>query len=522
MSTPKSFYLYDAATHRFHELTDGFTVGRESCDVTCPDDDQLAPVHLRVQLGPSGVSIIDVSEPSSAAGSNAGRVRLNTWPIDRNNPRRIHMGDLIGVGNQRFILTNQNLYRPSPALSASTKTLVRPSDPTVLLPETIKENASSNADESETIELQVRQSRRKTSPARRKSGKKWIPAFIAAGVAFLVIYEPTSPIRKKAASVDISRLKKNLDFARAKAPAADPNPLNLSAAFPGRPSGIWEAKSISGVPEAPRALYLKNVAMDTRHAPLWAMRESTEVLKTFFSLPVQGLNEPFGKQPELEAAADVGCEHVEASSGLPQIQLEHVVSDVLGTHSDLASELLDDKAGPLPLGLFNARLSTLRYPLRDSRIEITSSVVSCDDPPGRRFAFAQQKASLYHALKARLMLAGRVTRHEAHMTRNVSNKYSREAIKGMKLSSQVKGFRNLRLQLAAYTAWLASEGAQSLPHARQVTAEANQLFSGYLENEIADLQQAYDKGAFVYPTVYPPIKTDALLDGNDLLFLSAY
>lgn len=525
MGSPKEQYLYDSSTHLFHLIVDGSTLGRDGGDVNFPDDESLDSIHVRFTIDEKGVSLLDVSLRDE-------RIRVNAYPIQKNVPRRLATGDVVAIGARSFILTSQNQYRPMPMASLTDKTMVRPTDETVLLPEaseppapsraTARAPAKSPTKPAKSIQSATSTPARESTPRDLSFLKRVIPAVIALGVVYLVLADPDGKVRSKFRSLAPAPKSPDLKWAEAPQPQykapSKPNRLALPkesgavmVAGGGTGETYWEAFRFENAPDG--ALFIKNEGTLTKRAPFAAMRESDPVLTRFLALPTGGWNLPLGEQKEAEAAADAACALFSVRpNNLPVITIDQITHEVVTGVTDLAAELQDPRGGPLPEGLYSVRLATIRFPVMDGRVEIVSTPFFCADPAGQRIRFAQQRASLFHAVKTRAALANRLLRHQAERVKTLTTPGAVESLQSMRISSLIKGCRNLSKQAAAFAAWAPAPAWK----------EAGRQLSGYFVDDINELAKQYAIGEAVHPAYYPPIKPDVYLQSGDLLFLSAY
>ena len=518
MDSNRSYFLYDSVTHLFYALSDGTSLGRGGADIAFPDDDDIDVIHLRFHLKDGAITVTDVSE-------NADRARVNSFPIQKKAPRKLSPGELLGVGQRRFIITTQNQYRPMPMASAVDKTMVGPTDATTILPETLAEQKRDAAEAKRKSPSAATLAR--SAPAEKRGGKKIrqiLPALIAAGVAYLILSDPDGAVRVQIRKVRAPRPSPTPDMSWANPttppvkPPSKPNRLVLPAdagavTFTGGGTGetYWEAYQIENAPVG--TLYIKNLGVLTKRAPFAAMKESDRVLREFLKLPVQGWHLPLGPQKEAEAAADAACQLAQTQlSKIPFVTLDQMTDDTVTGITDLKSETQDPRGGPLPDGLYTARFATIRFPLLDSKIELTSIPIRCEDPIGARIKFSQQRATLFHVIKTRAGFAGRLNKHEADRVKTIASPAAIESLKSTRLSSLIKGCRNLILQVNGFVASTTSSEWK----------EAGQQLAGYLSDDINELSKQYAVGENVHPAYFPPIKPNALLQEGDLLFLSAY
>lgn len=104
VSGKKGFFLYDPKNKSFIEIKDGFLCGRDEGDLKFPKDEAISRKHCVFTITEANVFISDL-------GSTNGTL-LNSLNITSGHKRRLYVNDLIVIGNQRFIFTNQNQRIP--------------------------------------------------------------------------------------------------------------------------------------------------------------------------------------------------------------------------------------------------------------------------------------------------------------------------------------------------------------------------------------------------------------------------
>ncbi|MEK6578133.1 MAG: FHA domain-containing protein [Bdellovibrionota bacterium] len=105
MKGSSHYYLYDHRSKLFHELKNGFVVGRMEGDLKFPGDDLMSRSHFRFFITGNDLYIEDLR--------STNQTRVNTVGIRSSFKRRIQLNDLIECGVQRFTLTHQNKYPPA-------------------------------------------------------------------------------------------------------------------------------------------------------------------------------------------------------------------------------------------------------------------------------------------------------------------------------------------------------------------------------------------------------------------------
>jgi pSer/pThr/pTyr-binding forkhead associated (FHA) protein len=99
------FYLYNNDSGEFREVKDLAFVGRADADLDFPDDHLISRRHCRFSIGANDVYIEDFG--------STNQTRVNGVPLTPHKRRRLLLNDVVEVGTQRLILTNQNKRAPS-------------------------------------------------------------------------------------------------------------------------------------------------------------------------------------------------------------------------------------------------------------------------------------------------------------------------------------------------------------------------------------------------------------------------
>jgi hypothetical protein len=99
------YYLYNNGSRSFAEIRDGTVCGRIEGEITYPKDDLISRKHCQFSVVGNEIYIEDFD--------STNKTKVNTVPIQSRRKRRIRLNDVIEIGAQRFILTNQNRFAPS-------------------------------------------------------------------------------------------------------------------------------------------------------------------------------------------------------------------------------------------------------------------------------------------------------------------------------------------------------------------------------------------------------------------------
>lgn len=489
------YYLYDPEEDRFIWIHDGFTIGREDGNLTFPEDELMSRTHCRLHIDEKGVKVEDLG--------SRNRTRVNTWRIEPMAPHLLSLHDLVGVGNRRFVFTNQNLYKPTPNASISGRQLLAPADQTIVVKERksilkkVKEETTRlfHLPRLATLLGLLKSIRIPSSPRARKAS-----LLLALGAFGLMVFKLLPNVPRPV-----------LEAERASGPdaRAASQPANASAAA--LRSGFeryWKSYAVEG---RPSALYIRDESVLSRKSPSAAMRENLDLLKEFLALPrTPGWNLPLGRDTAAEGVADFACAAAASGAQNPSLSVTKIVEDAPPERQEWHRLTGQEAGAAVNPAIFLGAAMTIRFPVRDNRIEIASALIDCKDPPGKRVIYAQQKASVINALQTKAVLSFRVLAHERERLRTLTNHHSKEALKGVRLSTLIKGYRNLAGQVSAFAAWSRTDG------------EFASRFSDYIRNEERELLEAYEYGRKVYPSLYPTLPSTSTLEEQDLLFLTAY
>src|SRR4051812_5697948 len=99
------YYLFNNHKRTFAEIKDGSICGRYDGEIQYPSDTLMSRKHCRFYVVGNEVYVEDLKATNST--------KVNTVPIQPLKRRRIRLNDVIEVGGQRFILTNQTKHAPS-------------------------------------------------------------------------------------------------------------------------------------------------------------------------------------------------------------------------------------------------------------------------------------------------------------------------------------------------------------------------------------------------------------------------
>jgi hypothetical protein len=99
------FYLYNNDSGEFREIKNGMFCRRTESEIDFPDDHLISRRHCLFTVGQNGVYVEDLGS------TNLSRVK--SVPLTPQKRGRLLLNDVLEVGTQRLILTNQNKYPPS-------------------------------------------------------------------------------------------------------------------------------------------------------------------------------------------------------------------------------------------------------------------------------------------------------------------------------------------------------------------------------------------------------------------------
>jgi pSer/pThr/pTyr-binding forkhead associated (FHA) protein len=98
------FFLYNNRSSDFFRLYDGTTIGRTEGEIPFPSDELISKKHCSFFISGNEIYIEDFD--------STNKTKVNSVPIQPRRKRRIRLNDVIEVGNQRFILSNQDQKKP--------------------------------------------------------------------------------------------------------------------------------------------------------------------------------------------------------------------------------------------------------------------------------------------------------------------------------------------------------------------------------------------------------------------------
>jgi len=100
------FYIHHEKREQFFRIHHGFTIGRGEGDLLLHDDARVSRAHCRFHLLDDELLIEDLDSANST--------QVNRVAVLPHRRRRLELGDVIRVGGQRFIVTDQNVRAPGP------------------------------------------------------------------------------------------------------------------------------------------------------------------------------------------------------------------------------------------------------------------------------------------------------------------------------------------------------------------------------------------------------------------------
>jgi pSer/pThr/pTyr-binding forkhead associated (FHA) protein len=101
------FYIHHEKRNQFVRIHDGFTIGRGEGDLILQDDARVSRAHCRFHLIGEEVLIEDLDSANST--------QVNRIAVIPHRRRRLQCGDVIRLGGQRFVVTDQNVRAPGPS-----------------------------------------------------------------------------------------------------------------------------------------------------------------------------------------------------------------------------------------------------------------------------------------------------------------------------------------------------------------------------------------------------------------------
>ena len=100
----RALYLFHETKGSFIPLRDGLVLGRSRADLNFEEDPLVSRQHCRILVEGDEHYIEDLGARN--------RTRINHIALEPKARRRVHLNDVIKVGNQRLILTHQNQAVP--------------------------------------------------------------------------------------------------------------------------------------------------------------------------------------------------------------------------------------------------------------------------------------------------------------------------------------------------------------------------------------------------------------------------
>lgn len=97
-------YLYNVKEDTFYKVVNGLIVGRSKGTITFPNDAAMSGVHAKFSINHGEVCVEDLNSTNG--------IRLNNLLIRPQKMIVVALGNAIDVGEQTFILTDQDFARP--------------------------------------------------------------------------------------------------------------------------------------------------------------------------------------------------------------------------------------------------------------------------------------------------------------------------------------------------------------------------------------------------------------------------
>ncbi len=107
----RALFLYHDQNKKFVPIADGFTIGRSEGSLRFDHDPLISRVHCRFHLVGSDIFVEDLD--------STNRTQVNRVPIMPKRRRRLLLNDVIKVGDQRLILTQQQAHEPAGSQDAT-------------------------------------------------------------------------------------------------------------------------------------------------------------------------------------------------------------------------------------------------------------------------------------------------------------------------------------------------------------------------------------------------------------------
>src|SRR5690606_39071434 len=104
MASKFSYFLFDNGKRSFLKIQDGSVLGRSEGDHRFESDYLISRKHCSFYISGNEIYIEDFD--------STNRTKVNGVPIQSGRKRRILLNDVIEIGLQRFVLTNQDKRSP--------------------------------------------------------------------------------------------------------------------------------------------------------------------------------------------------------------------------------------------------------------------------------------------------------------------------------------------------------------------------------------------------------------------------
>lgn len=98
-------FLYSVKEDKFYKLLNGLIIGRSKGTLTFLQDEAMSSVHAKFTVHHGEVCIEDLKSTNG--------IRVNNLLIHPSKSHIIALGNLIDIGDQSFILTDQDYKRPT-------------------------------------------------------------------------------------------------------------------------------------------------------------------------------------------------------------------------------------------------------------------------------------------------------------------------------------------------------------------------------------------------------------------------
>lgn len=205
----------------------------------------------------------------------------------------------------------------------------------------------------------------------------------------------------------------------------------------------WEVTTISANRDH---LLIENGGIQESQTLLTLAEDQIEAMKALMSMPTQGIYMPLGTQSEFETMADRACEFVKDKTiEVPAISIP-LVSYEFGY--ELPPELAGDN--PILGTLISSRLSKIAMPI-EKTLTVGAGVITCKDPPKRRFRMAQARAALDFAILWEQALYRKLLKHRGASKDLLLHDRSRRTV--------TKAVHRQISQLKSYELWVDSREA---------------------------------------------------------------